>query len=160
MSKIALYPGTFDPITCGHIDLIDRALKIFDKVIVGVSFHTSKKPLLSFSQRLSLTKRVLKDRERVEVKGFKGLVVDFAREAGARVIIRGLRMVSDFEYEFQMALTNRKIAPDIEIIFLMPQEKYSYTSSTLIKEIFKLGAKVDCFLPTPVIKVLKKKLKP
>lgn len=154
-----LYPGTFDPITFGHIDLIDRASRIFDEVLVGVSYHSSKETLFSFKERVYLVKEVLKKRKNISVEGFKGLVVDFARKKDIKVIVRGLRMISDFEYEFQMALTNRKLAPDIEVMFLMPQEKFSYVSSTLIKQAFSLGADLRCFLPNAVISYMRKSKK-
>ena len=154
-----LYPGTFDPITFGHVDLIERASEIFEEVLVGVSFHSSKKTLFPFKERIRLVREVLKDRKNVKVEGFKGLVVDFAHKKGIKVIVRGLRMISDFEYEFQMALTNRKLASDIEVLFLMPQEKFSYFSSTLIKQAFTLGADLGCFLPPVVISALKKRRK-
>jgi len=154
-----LYPGTFDPFTLGHLDLIKRAKKIFGEVLVGVAYQTPKKTLFTFRERVKLVKEVLKDTKNVEVEGFKGLVVDFASQKNIKVIIRGLRMISDFEYEFQMALTNRKLSPNVEIVFLMPQEKYSYISSSLIKEASRLGADLSCFLPPQVIQALNKKFK-
>ncbi len=157
--KTVIYPGTFDPITLGHMDLIKRASKIFDKVIVAVAYQVSKPVLFSFEERINLVKKVLRGFKNVEVEGFKGLLAEFAKKKKVRVILRGLRMVSDFEYEFQLALTNRKLYPELETVFLLPQEKYWYISSTLIKEATKLGAELECFLPKEVIKALKEKLR-
>ena len=124
--KIALYPGTFDPITNGHLSIINRALKIFDKVIIAVAHNIEKEPLFEVSERVRLLKKALKGLKRVEIDDFNGLVVDYVKRKKANVVIRGLRMISDFEYEFQMALTNRKLSSDIETIFMMPSESYSY----------------------------------
>jgi pantetheine-phosphate adenylyltransferase len=157
--KIAIYPGTFDPITKGHLDIIKRAISIFDEVIVAVAKNPSKKVLFSYLERLKMVKEIVKKIEKVKVEGLEGLVVNFAKEKKAKVIIRGLRMVSDFEYEFQMALTNRNLDPQIETIFLMPHPRYSYISSRLIKEAAFLGADLEEFLPKYVIKILKKKIK-
>ena len=158
-SKIAVYPGTFDPVTYGHIDLIKRASRIFDKVIVAVAHNKSKGVLFSVKERVSMLRDAVDDMENVEVDNFTGLVVDYVKARGSRVMIRGLRMLSDFEYEFQMALTNRKLADNIETIFMMPHEDYSYISSKLIKEVASLGADVSNFLPKKTEMVLKKKLK-
>lgn len=155
--NIAVCPGTFDPITNGHIDIIKRAALIFKEIIVAVVKNPSKGAFFSCTQRIKMTKEALAGIDNVEVEGFDGLVVNFAAKKKAKVIIRGLRMISDFEYEFQMALTNRNLAPDIETIFLMPHPQYSYISSRLIKEAAFLGADLDKFLPTVVINVLKKK---
>ncbi len=156
--KIAIYPGTFDPITLGHVDLVKRASKIFDKLIVGVAYQVSKPTLFNFEERLKLVKKVLKSFKNVEVEGFEGLLIDFAKKKKVKIVLRGLRMVSDFEYEFQLALTNRKLYSEIETVFLLPQEKYWYLSSTIVKEATKLGAELRCFLPKEVIKALKEKL--
>ena len=158
MSKIAVYPGTFDPVTYGHIDLIKRARKIFPKVIVAVAHNSHKKPLFSVEERVAMLKKATAKLTRVEVSDFEVLVVNYARKHKAKVLIRGLRMVSDFEYEFQMALTNRKFSADIETIFLMPQESYSYLSAKLLKETAFLGASLSSFVPAFVEKALKEKL--
>lgn len=157
--KIAIYPGTFDPVTYGHIDLIKRAARIFDRVIVAVAHSRSKGTLLGVDERVRLLKSAVKGIKRVEVEDFSGLVVDYVKISGANVMLRGLRMISDFEYEFQMALTNRKFAGDIETIFMMPHEDYSYISSTLIKEAAALGADLGNFIPKEVEAALKNKLR-
>ena len=159
MNKKAIYPGTFDPVTNGHIDLIKRAKAIFPELIVAVAANPQKNPLFSVKERVAMLKKACSGMAGVEVCDFKGLVVNFARQRQAKVLIRGLRMISDFEYEFQMALTNRKLAQDIETIFLMPHESYSYISSKLLKEAFFLGADLSSFLPVFVEKELKKKMK-
>ena len=158
-SKIAVYPGTFDPVTYGHIDLIQRASKIFDKVIVAVAHSKSKGVLFSVSERVSMLQDAVRGIKNVEVDDFDGLVVNYVRGCGSRVMIRGLRMLTDFEYEFQMALTNKKFADSIETIFMMPHQDYSYVSSKLIKEAAMLGADVSDFLPAKAEKALKEKLK-
>ncbi len=156
--KIAIYPGTFDPVTFGHIDLIERASKIFDKVIVAVAHNKSKGVLFSVEERVDMLEDAVKGMKNVTIDDFNGLVVDYVRRNGANVMIRGLRMLSDFEYEFQMALTNRKLAGDIETIFMMPHEDYSYISSKLIKEAASFGADLKNFIPKKVAGALKKKL--
>ena len=158
MSQIAIYPGTFDPVTYGHIDLIKRAKEIFPKVIVAVAHNPHKKPLFSVKERVGMLRKATKSLKGIEVLEFEGLVVNYARKHKAKVLIRGLRMISDFEYEFQMALTNRKLAADIETIFLMPHESYSYLSSKLLKEAASLGADLSSFVPDFVGKALKEKL--
>jgi len=158
MCQIAIYPGTFDPVTYGHIDLIKRAQEIFPEVIVAVAHNPHKKPLFSVKERVNMLKQATADLKGIVITEFDGLVVDYARKQKAKVLIRGLRMISDFEYEFQMALTNRKLAPDIETIFLMPHESYSYLSSRLLREAASLGANLSCFVPDFVGKALKKKL--
>ena len=157
-SRIAVYPGTFDPVTYGHIDIIKRAAKIYDKVIVAVAHNEDKNPLFSVGERVSMLKDSVKPLKNVIVDDFNGLVVDYVKSKGSRVMIRGLRMISDFEAEFQMALTNRKLSGDIETIFMMPNESYSYISSKLMKEAAKLGADVKNFVPKKVQVLLKKKL--
>lgn len=159
MKKIVIYPGSFDPVTYGHLDIIKRALRISDKVVVAVAHNTDKKALFSVKERMDMLKKAVKDLKGVEVGDFKGLIVDYVRKKGARVVIRGLRMISDFEYEFQMALTNRKLADDIETIFMMPSESYSYLSSKLIKEAASLGANLEGFVPRFVETEIKKKLR-
>jgi len=158
MKKIAVYPGSFDPVTYGHLDIVKRALKVFDKVIVAVAHNTEKNPLFEVSERIELLKRSLKGLKGVEVDDFNSLVVDYVKKKKAALVIRGLRMISDFEYEFQMALTNRKLSSDIETIFMMPSESYSYLSSKLIKEAAGLGANLKDFVPLFVERALKKKL--
>ncbi len=157
--KLAICPGTFDPITNGHIDIIKRAASIFEKVVVAIVKSPSKNTLFSYAERLALAKAATKNIKKVAVEGFDGLVVDYARKKKAKVIVRGLRMISDFEYEFQMALTNRNLAGEVETIFLMPHPQYSYIASRLIKEAASLGADLKRFLPPVVDKALKNKLK-
>jgi pantetheine-phosphate adenylyltransferase len=159
MCQKAIYPGTFDPITYGHIDLIKRAQEIFSEVIVAVGHNPHKRPLFTLKERVEMLKKATVGMSGTIIDEFDGLVVDYARRQKAKVLIRGLRMISDFEYEFQMALTNRKLSPDIETIFLMPQESYSYLSSKLLKEAASLGADLSSFVPDFVEKALKKKLK-
>ncbi len=158
-NRVGIYPGTFDPVTYGHIDLIRRALGIFDEVLVAVASEGSEKSqLFSVEERLLFLKKAVGSLgPRVRILPFDGLVVKFARKHGASTMIRGVRMISDFEYEFQMALTNRKLASDIETIFLMPHESYSYLSSRLIKEISRLGGDIHAFVPGFVEAALKKR---
>src|SRR5690606_13409532 len=137
-----LYPGTFDPITLGHTDLVGRAAKLFDRVAVAVAASPKKNPAFSLEQRVHLAREVLKEFPNVEVVGSSTLLAHFTRDAGANVLLRGLRAVSDFEYEFQLANMNRQLAPDVESLFLTPSEKYSYISSTLVREIASLGGDV------------------
>ncbi len=159
MCKPAIYPGTFDPVTFGHIDLIRRSLEIFPEIIVAVAENAHKKPLFTLEERVKLLKKAVEGMEGVSVESFKGLVVDFAHKKHLKVLIRGVRMFSDFEYELQMALTNRKLAADIETVYLMPQEGYSYLSSRLLKEAASLGADLTSFVPDFVAKPLIEKLK-
>ncbi len=159
MCQIAIYPGSFDPVTYGHIDLIKRAQEIFSDVIVAVAHNSHKHPLFSVKERVGMLKKATSGLKGIRVEDFNGLVVDYAVKHKAKVLIRGLRMISDFEYEFQMALTNRKLSPDIETIFLMPQESYSYLSSKLLKETASLGADLSSFVPDFVEDALKKKLR-
>lgn len=158
-TKIAIYPGTFDPVTYGHIDLIKRASKIFTKVIIAVARVPEKAVLFSVEERVSMLKDAVKGIKNVVVDDFAGLVVNYIKKNRANVMIRGLRMLSDFEYEFQMALTNRKLAPEIETIFMMPHESYSYISSRLIKEVAGLGADLGNFIPKKAKKLLKERLR-
>ncbi|MBI4335476.1 MAG: pantetheine-phosphate adenylyltransferase [Candidatus Omnitrophica bacterium] len=155
----AVYPGSFDPITYGHIDIIKRAAVIFDEVIVAVAHNTEKRPLFSVAERVAMLKKATAGIKNVKVDDFDALAVDYVKKHGIRVIIRGLRMISDFEYEFQMALTNRKLNKHIETIFMMPSESYSYVSSKLIKEAAALGANLREFVPSFVEKGLLKKIK-
>ena len=159
MNRKAIYPGTFDPITYGHLDVIERASRICDEVIIGVAHNEDKNPLFSINERVAILRKATSKFKNVTVEDFKGLVVAYAREKKIRVIIRGLRMISDFEYEFQMALTNRKLAEDIETIFMMTGDNFAYLSSKLIKEAVKLGADVKSFVPNFVADALEKKLK-
>lgn len=151
MSKTVIYPGTFDPITYGHMDLIKRVSKIFDKVIVAVAVNTRKSPAFSLEQRIELAKIVLKNLPQVEVCGFEGLLIDFAKQKEADVIVRGLRAVADFEYEFQLAGMNHRLAPEIETIFMAPSENYAFLSATMVREIAELGGDVAEFVD-PVVK--------
>lgn len=158
--KIAVYPGTFDPITNGHLDLIKRALQFFDKIILAIGENPAKKPLFSIEERIYLAQKALEENnleKSVEVAHFSGLLVDFAKEKGASVIIRGLRAVSDFEYEMQLALMNRKLSNSIDTIFLMPSLRYIFLSSSIIKEAAKFGGQVDDLVPKIVAEKLKEK---
>lgn len=157
--RVAVYPGSFDPMTNGHLDVILRALRLFDRLIVGVARRREKRTLFSFEERVALAKKSTRGIKRVKVIGFDGLLVDFARRNGARAIVRGLRAVADFDYEFQMALTNRRIAPDIEIVFFLPSEQYSYVSASLVKEIARLGGEVSPFVPKSVAVAVVKKMR-
>jgi pantetheine-phosphate adenylyltransferase len=159
MQPRAIYPGTFDPVTYGHIDLIKRAQEIFSEITVAVAYNPHKSPLFNVEERIRMLKQATGGMKGVFIDSFKGLVVDYAHRKSAKVLVRGLRMISDFEYEFQMALTNRKLADDVETIFLMPHESYSYVSSKLLKEAALLGADLSSFVPDFVEKALKKKLR-
>ncbi len=152
--KTALYPGTFDPVTYGHLDVIDRAADIFDRVIVLVAKNSQKRPLFSDAERVQMVRQAVKKHRNVRVDLFEGLLVRYARKAGAASIVRGLRAVSDFEYEFQMALTNRKLAREITTVFLMPHEKYTYLNSSIVREIARLGGDVREFVPPHVRRML------
>jgi pantetheine-phosphate adenylyltransferase len=156
--KIAIYPGTFDPITYGHIDVIERAAEIFDTIIVAVARNSSKQPLFTMEERAALITAVVKKYPNVKVDSFRGLLVEYARKKKATSIVRGLRAVSDFEYEFQMALTNRKLVGNISTVFLMPHEKYTYLNSTIVREIGLYGGDISEFVPPLVRKALKKKV--
>jgi pantetheine-phosphate adenylyltransferase len=152
--RIAIYPGTFDPITLGHIDIIERSSKLFDAVIVTIAINQSKKPLFSIDERLEMIEDALKNFNNVSVEKFDGLLVDFAYEKKAKVILRGLRAVSDFEYEFQMALMNKHLQNEISTLFMVPNEKYTYLNSTIVKDVSKNGGNVKNF----VTKLVEKKL--
>jgi len=156
--KTALFPGAFDPVTNGHVDLMERALKLFDRLIVAVGHRGEKGVLFSVEERMEMLRETTRNMGAIEVTHFGGLLVDFAQSMGADVVIRGLRFFSDFEYEFQMALMNRKLSGSFETVFLMPSEQYSYLNSTLVKEIVTLGGPVTQFVPRAVEERLKKKL--
>lgn len=158
MKRQAIYPGTFDPITNGHLDVINRALEMFDVVHVAIARNVSKNALFSPDERIELIKEVTKSVDGVEVEFFDGLIVDYAAQKNVGTIVRGLRAISDFDYEFQMALTNRKLSSDIQTVFLMPSEDNFYISSTMIKEIATLKGDVSKFVPEFVVEQLSKKL--
>ena len=155
--RTAFYPGTFDPVTNGHLDLIGRALKLFDRVIVAVGTGRDKAPMFTVDERLALVREAVHDLDGVEVVSFDGLLVDAVREAEAVAIIRGLREISDFEYEFQMALMNRRLAPEIEAVFLMPNERYTYLNSTIVKEVARLGGDLTGLVPDSVLEELSRR---
>ncbi|MBI3754446.1 MAG: pantetheine-phosphate adenylyltransferase [Deltaproteobacteria bacterium] len=156
-NHIAVYPGTFDPITNGHLDIIERSLKLFDRLIIAIAENPVKKPLFTVDERMRMVKESVKKYKNVTVESFDCLLIDYLHKRKAHIIVRGLRVISDFEYEFQMALTNRKLAPDIETVFMMTAEGYAYLSSRFIKEIARLGGRFDCFVPPNVAKMLKEK---
>ncbi len=155
----AIYPGTFDPITYGHIDVVERGTQMFSRVIVLVSRNSTKTPLFSDGERIAMIRQVFRRNRRVEVDGFDGLLVEYARRRHATIIIRGLRAVSDFEYEFQMALTNRKLARTIDTVFLVPHEQYTYLNSSIVREVARLGGDVSDFVPRNVQRMLYAKLR-
>jgi pantetheine-phosphate adenylyltransferase len=158
MKNIAVYPGTFDPITFGHVDLVERAARIFDQVIVAVAANKNKKPCFNLQERIGFASDILSKCPNVKVLGFENLLIDFMRVHHATIIIRGLRVVSDFDYEFQLAGMNRHLASDIESMFLMPAENYTYISSSFVREIAFLGGDVAQFVPETVAKALKQKM--
>ena len=157
--RTVIYPGSFDPLTNGHLDVIKRATKLFDRVSVAVAESSSKKPFFTLAERKRMLAGVVKDIPNVTATSFPGLLVDFAAKKKACAIIRGLRVVSDFEFEFQMALMNRRLKERIETVFMMPRGKYIYLSSSLVKEVARLGGKVSTFVPDPVEQALRKKLR-
>jgi len=154
-SRVAVYPGTFDPITNGHIDLVSRASPLFDRIIVGIAASAGKGPSIPLDERISLARLALAGMANVEVRGFASLLADFVRETGAGVIVRGLRAVSDFEYEFQLASMNRHLIPEAETLFLTPAEQYSFISSSLVREIARLGGDVSGFVHPVVQQALR-----
>lgn len=149
--RVAVYPGSFDPITNGHLDIIKRASKVYDKVVVGVLDNINKKPLFSAEKRREMIERVTKDIENVECDCFSGLLVDFLKQKDATVIIKGLRTVADFEYEFQMALLNKALNPEYETMFMMTNSGYSYISSSMVKEVAKYGGRLEGLVPEAII---------
>lgn len=158
MQKIAVYPGTFDPATNGHADLVRRSIHVFDKVVVGIAASPQKEPVFSLKERVSLAKTAFAEFKEVEVCGFAGLLVDFAREQNAVAVLRGLRAVSDFEFEFQLASMNRHLDPTLESIFLTPAEQFSFISSSLVREVAQLGGDVSQFVHPKIEQALKAKL--
>ena len=156
--RTAVYPGTFDPITNGHTDLVDRAARQFDRVVVAIHRSTPKQPAFNWEERIDLARHVLDGHKNVVVEGFDGLLVNFVRSQSAQVILRGLRAVSDFEYEFQLASMNRQLAPDIETLFMTPAEQYAYVSSSLVREIAELGGDVTAFVHKDVVAALAQRL--
>lgn len=156
----AIYPGSFDPVTLGHLDIIHRAGQVFDSVIVAVAHSESKSPLFDPEERIAMIREAARDLPGVTVKSFDGLLVEFARREEAFVVIRGLRAVSDFEFEFQMALMNRRLEPRLETIFLTPQEEYTFLSSRIVKEVARMGGDVTPFVPTAVARRLTEKYHP
>lgn len=159
MKMTAVYPGSFDPVTYGHLDIIERASKICNKLLIGVLNNSKKTPLFSVEERVKMLQEVVKDIPNVEVKSFSGLTVDFARENGATVMIRGLRAVTDFEYELQLSQTNRALAPDIDTVFFTTNLKYSYVSSSITKEIAMYGSDISKFVPPYVLEKVRDKFK-
>lgn len=159
MEKLAVYPGSFDPVTNGHLDLVRRATGIFQKVVVAVLRNIQKDCLFTVEERVELLRESVSGLPNVEVDAFDGLLVDYVRRKKARHILRGIRAVSDFEYEFQMALMNRRLAPDLETVFLMPREEYTYLSSRLVREVARLGGPVEGLVPPPVIRLLKERFR-
>ena len=155
----AVYPGTFDPMTMGHVDLVKRASKLFDSVIIAIASSDSKKPMFSLEERIEIGNKIFADDPKVEVVGFSGLLVNFAKDNDANILIRGLRVVADFEYEFQLANMNRAMSPDIESVFLTPKEEYSYISSSLVKEIATMGGDVTRFVDPVTLEALNQKIK-
>lgn len=157
MPKVALYAGSFDPITNGHADLIRRSLGFVDRLVVGVAVNIAKQPLFTVEERMTLIRAALDEDPRVEVRSFSGLVVNFAREAGAQVVLRGLRAVADFEYEYQMALMNRHLAPQLETMFMVPSLEVSYVSSSLVREVARFGGEIDKLVHPAVARALRAK---
>jgi pantetheine-phosphate adenylyltransferase len=155
--RLAIYPGSFDPLTNGHVDIITRGARLFDRIVVAILVNAEKAPLFSMDERVAIAREVFRDLPNVEVDTFDGLLVDYVARRGAHVIVRGLRAVSDFEYEFQMALMNRRLNGAIETVFMMPAEQYSYISSRLIKEVFALGGRVSGLVPEMVEARLREK---
>ena len=158
MENKAIYPGSFDPITNGHVDIVERGLKVFDRILVAVLENPKKDPLFSTKERVTMIRKIFQGRKEVEIKSFHGLLVEFAEANGSGTVIRGLRAISDFEYEFQMALMNRKLAPRMETLFMMPSLEFSFLSSNLVKEVFMLGGNVRDLVPGLVEAKMREKL--
>jgi pantetheine-phosphate adenylyltransferase len=158
MPTLAVYPGSFDPLTNGHVDIITRGARLFDRIVIAILINAEKSPLFSRDERVDIAREVFRDVPNVEVDTFEGLLVDYVEKRQAQVIVRGLRAVSDFEFEFQMALMNQRLNGKIETIFMMPAEQYTYTSSRLIKEVFRLGGRVHGLVPDMVEDRLRKKI--
>jgi pantetheine-phosphate adenylyltransferase len=156
--RVAIYPGSFDPLTNGHLDVLFRARRLADRVIVAILENDSKKPLFSVEERIEMIREIVGSDAGVSVRSFSGLLVDFAAQSGATLLVRGLRAISDYEYELQMALMNRRLAPAIETVFLMAKEEYSYVSSRLVKEVARLGADVSGLVPEPIRHRLEERL--
>lgn len=154
MKKTVLYPGTFDPITKGHMDLVNRACRLFDKVVIAIAHSPAKKPMFSLDERVDMVRMIFANNPQVEVLGFRGLLANFAKENNAIAVLRGIRAVSDFEFEFQLANMNRHLDPDLESIFLTPSEKYSYISSSLVREVASLGGDISAFVDERVKQAL------
>ena len=157
MSQRAIYPGTFDPMTKGHVDLIERACNLFDQIVIAIAASEVKNPLFTLDERIKIAEKIFKNNEKVKVTGFSGLLVDLAKDNNAKILIRGLRVVADFEYEFQLANMNRAMMPELESVFLTPKEQYSYISSSLVKEICKMGGDVSEFVDPIALSELKRK---
>ena len=157
--KIAIYPGSFDPVTNGHLDIIERTAKIFDKVVVAILVNSSKVPTFSTEEKVDMLKKATAHIDNVEIEFFDGLLVNYAKKKGARVIVKGLRAISDFEYEFQMAMVNKSVEPEIETLFMMTSNKYSYLSSSIVKELGSLGAPLTDLVPDVIMDDITNKLK-
>ena len=159
MTRIAVYPGSFDPVTRGHLDIVQRACRMFDHVIVAVSTNMAKQHTFSIAERMEMLEECLRDNPRADVDTFSGLLVEYLKTKSAHVIIRGIRAVTDMDYEFQMASMNRQLGTEVETVFLMPDERYAFLSSSIVKEVSRMGARVDDVLPTPVSRMLRRKFK-
>ncbi len=157
MNRTAVYPGTFDPVTHGHLDLVERGRKHFERLVIALLRNEDKKPMFTVEERMAFLKEATARWDNVEVDGFDGLLVDYARHRGASVILRGLRAVSDFEYELQMAMMNRRLAPEVETVFLMPSEAFSYLSSRLVREVARLGGNLEGLVPPAVARALRER---
>ena len=157
MTQRAIYPGTFDPMTKGHVDLIERACKLFDEIVIAIAASAAKNPLFTLDERIQIAEKIFESNDKVKVVGFSGLLVDLAKDNDAKILIRGLRVVADFEYEFQLANMNRAMMPELESVFLTPKEQYSYISSSLVKEICKMGGDVSEFVDPISLSELKRK---
>ena len=157
MTQRAIYPGTFDPMIKGHVDLIERACKLFDEIVIAIAASEAKNPLFTLDERIQIAEKIFESNDKVKVVGFSGLLVDLAKDNDAKILIRGLRVVADFEYEFQLANMNRAMMPELESVFLTPKEQYSYISSSLVKEICKMGGDVSEFVDPISLSELKRK---